>query len=220
MALSYPLTMPTEVMQTTDFQIVAVTAMNTLRSGKAFGTEIAPAYWHCSMETEILTVAEHDAWDAFFDGLRGGLYSCLLYDTARRFPKAYTTFSGLVIAGGSTPFTGAGALETITNPQEIIVEDLPNGFVLKRGDNFGVVHDNGDGTFAYSLHRISLDATANSSGVVTLDFQPPLSSTFATSDTVNFTKALGEFIVDPTSINRQRQSLPQTVTFAADQRVM
>jgi len=215
MALTYPLQMPTEYMQKTDFQLVDVVSVNRLRGGKALGTIMAPFYWAASMTTEKLTVRDHGRWDAFFDGLRGGTKSCLLYDTARIVPKSYTVNTTMSRAGGGA-FDWTAPVTNFTDPRTVTMTTLPASFQLLCGDYVSFVKAG-----KYSLHRIVEDKAANGAGQMTeLCFEPSISDTFLTGSTANFLRPKGEFILDGGSINRQREDLPVPVSFKATSRVV
>jgi hypothetical protein len=216
MLVTYPQTIPHELMSWTDFKIIPVTTSNVLWSGASLGTEVSPAYWKASLESVILTIEEHGEWDAFFDACRGDTQYFLMYDPARKMPRKYRTFNGLVKAGTSTPFTGTAIdVSAITDPRDVTMLGFPASFQLRKGDNIGFVQNG-----RYSLHRLTVDATASLIGLMRVGFEPPLNtSLFTTSATAEIVRAKGEFILENGSEpDRVRRADLGPISFKAVQR--
>jgi hypothetical protein len=198
MALSYPLNLPFDRFVSTRFQIVPMVA-KTRTGAASFAREIGPAYWVAEISTPPHTPEELYRWLAFFDALRGGAKSFLLYDGGRLAPLAHPTH------------TGTASLSVITNPRQVSISGLPGGFSLAAGDYLGFERSG-----RYSLHRVVQDSVASGGGVAAVSFEPPLSSHFVTGSLVRLNKPKGEFVLD--SHDATRGLLPSSVSFSATSR--
>lgn len=176
---------------------------NELVSGAGYSDEIAPPYWDVRIESSLLTrrTARYADWTSFIDNLRGSKRTALLYDSDLQYPQGYANFAGLVRhAGGS--FDGTAPIDVRTSQYEFDLSTLPDNFVLTRGDYVSFVKTGSPSR--YFLCRLQADAVANGLGTVTIRVEPKVPALFDDTCSVNFYRALGEFILVPGSVSRSR----------------
>lgn len=142
-------------------------------------------FWVATYAAGKLTTAEVATFDAFnMLASDGGVFAG--YDPQRPRPIAYqgdTPLSGVKAGGGA--FVGDALLQSITNSLTIVVNGLPAGFQLSKGDYVEVRKS----PLVRSLHRIMAPATASGAGVVSLSIRFALDTqTFAAGNTVHFEK--------------------------------
>lgn len=197
-----------------NFEIVVPRTANRLRSGALKGIKLGAAFWRASISIPNLTNDEKDPWRAFFDHINDEGAVALLHDPARPFPKAYSSFAGLLNVN-SEPFDdGLAKVFSITNVRKLTVYQLPSLFELKQGDYVEIRR----GERKY-LHRISADATATAGGVVSIQVRPPMVQTIAPDDVVCFKKAKGEFVINSGSISGMETDISATpISFSATSR--
>jgi hypothetical protein len=108
----------------------------------------------------------------------------LAYHPLRPRPVTYgsAALSGTKAVGGA--FNGDAGINDLTDRLEPVIDGLPDAFVLKAGD----LVEFRKSTTERSLHLITADATANSSGVVTLTLSTPVPTGFTDSHTAHFEK--------------------------------
>jgi hypothetical protein len=177
------------------FEIVGGRSNNQLRSGKVRGYRFASSFWSASFTTPNLTNDEKDAWRAFFDQLNDEGAIALLSDPQRLYPKAYSSFMGM-LSVTTDPFDdGLAQIFSVEDVRNLTIYELPSLFELKQGDYIEVRH----GSRKY-LHRIANDVTASAGGVAALKVRPPLLQSIEAGDTVCFKDPAGEFIVQQSSI--------------------
>ena len=169
MALVYPLALPTRPgLKLCDFRISRRQAVARPGSGAVQSLELADPLWAVNAETAVLKPAERGVWRAFFDALRGGSKTFLMYDTSRPYPLAYAEgFAGLVIAGTATPYVGAGLLTNVSGTT-LTISQLPTGFVISPGDYVGVPTATPRAVFRASVNG----AIASNLGVAVVDVEP------------------------------------------------
>lgn len=176
---------------------------------QSFGTP----YWTADFQTIWLEDQDYGLFDAFImkASSRGSFF--LGYDIFRPRPIAMNTGSPLdgVKAGGSA-FNGDAVLQSITNSRQQVISGLPAGFVLSPGD---YVEYRMSAT-QRSLHRIVEPATANVSGVVTLNVMFGLDTqNFTTAATVHFEKPSTVMMIDPGSVSAPKSWGSRTASFSA-----
>ncbi|MCW5722445.1 MAG: hypothetical protein KIS86_15000 [Devosia sp.] len=199
MTLTYPLSLPYSRFVSSRFRLVPIVARNRVGSGASFAREIAPAYWQADLRTVPHNETEFGRWMAFFDALRGGSKSCLLFDPHRCFPIRHSGF------------TGTGTLAAISSIRQVSVSGLPGGFVLTAGDYIGFERGG-----RYSLHRVVQDSTAIG-GMVSVAIEPPLPPHFVAGSLVRLNRPVGEFMID--SFDGERRAGKKPVSFSATSRV-
>lgn len=205
-AYTFPRDMPLRAdgvhpFQALSFDIEYVQAKAATRGSLAQVANLAPDYWVMEFNAHPLSEREGMQYHAWLQSLRGGSRLFKAWHPLLKFPQAYSEagWSGLVIAGGATPFAGLGALTDITSGRdEITVGALPASFELLTGDMLSIPMPGSQ----RSLHRIMADATASSGGNVTLRVEPtiPLGIEESPSPEVLFEKPYCLAVVDAATI--------------------
>ncbi|MCJ8053896.1 hypothetical protein MUU55_11400 [Shinella curvata] len=170
-------------------------------------------YWRASFKTVPLEEVEYGRFDAFVmeSGPRGSPF--IGYDLSRPRPIAHDEgkpLSGTKAGGGA--FDGRAVLDTITDSRNVVVSGLPAGFKLSAGDyvEFRMT------LLTRSLHRITADATANSSGVVSLRIMFGLDTqNFNTAAVVDFEKPATVMMIDPGSVQAPKSWGDRSGSFSA-----
>lgn len=170
--------------------------------------------WLGSWTTPPLSRDDKQVWEAWKDSLRGGMNQFYGYDPMQLYPKNYPTgFAGLVIAGGSTPFTGLAVDVTATTTTTIALGQLPASFAFKVGDLVGLVQSTNR-----QLHRVLEDVTANGSGVATITVEPTVNTTlFTASATLNLVKPVIKMVLDQESWSNDNDLQASPISFKATQ---
>ncbi len=209
MSITFPRTLPTGI-RGADFDLKYYTESS---GGGAPVIESRPAVWMAKYETRPLNALQLRTWRAWWNSLRGGVNLFYAYDPKFPYPYNYPSgFTGLVRAGGSTPFDGTAATSSPA-ATTLTVTTLPNAFVLTAGDYIGLQKGN-----YRSLHRILESATANSSGVVALTVEPPIETVyFNGSVTVNFDRPVVKMRIDPKSWTNPTGLEDESLSFSAEQ---
>lgn len=155
-------------------------------------------YWIASYQTVHVTYEDFGLMDAFrmqMDG--GGVFRA--YDPMRARPIAHDKHDGKPLSGTKASggaFNGQAALVEIISATKVRVGGLPAGFQMSVGDYLSFIM----ATLVVSLHRVTVAAAADSSGVVTLDILHPLDTQhFTTASVVHFEKPFCLMQVDPAS---------------------
>lgn len=203
-----PFILPTSEFADGHVEPAVSVATNRLRSGAVKSRVFGAPHFTAKMQTMPLEKADLGQWDGFFANLRGGSRICLIWDPRRSYPVSYENFVGLTRHGGGA-FDGTAALSSITSVRELVISTLPSDFLLRSGDWIGFI-ENG----RYGLVQVAKDVSAQD-GVATVYIEPGLASIFTTAAIVNFYRPLGEFLVDPSSINIGSSAGPQQVSFSA-----
>lgn len=182
------------------------------RSGELLRIEIADAFWDLSLtfvRQKMENVVRTYAW---WDSMQGGQNSFLCHDFSRPRPQTYRT-AGLPATkalGGA--FNGTCDVDAVT-AYTVTLSGLPASLVLLEGDYIGLVQDG-----HYGLHRVTVDATANGSGVVTVDVVPPVNTNlFDAAATAQLEKPVAEFV--PVDIEGTPSVEAATVTITGVQKI-
>lgn len=219
MAITFPRPFPVvgKLFSDCDFNLQRFDAINHLDSGASQVLNTVDPRWHGDWTTAPVDRATAQIWKAWKDSLRGGSRHFLGYDAERPYPKNYPTgFAGLIIAGGSTPFTGLAVNVTALTTVSIALDSLPASFVFKAGDMVEIDQSTNKG-----LHTILEDVTANGSGVATLTVEPfVLTNVFDASATVNLVKPSCIMILDHDTWSAPRGIEAAPITFSAVQKLV
>lgn len=201
MTVTYPLAMPQSGISQSEFSLITNDAINEQASGAVVAEQIAPEYWDVSLATSALMrrSARLRAWTTFLMNLRGAKKVALLYDPDQPYPQAYTTFAGIVRAGGSVPFDGTADVDTRVNARKFDISNLPASFQLYASDYCGFVKSG-----RYYLTRLAEDVVSGLTGNATITVEPALPDFFDAASTINLLRPYGEFIITPGSISRPR----------------
>lgn len=179
-----------------DMRPVNTRVANTMLDRATETADFGTPYWRLfNAQSNHLEPDQIDEAEAFLTAASKGGNVFVCHDVFRPRPRAYgsTPLSGTKAGGGA--FDGSAELTTVTSSTEIVVSGLPAGFALNRGC---LVEVNKSSTVR-SLHRVMADATANGSGVVTLNIDFPLDTgVFTTANsTIQFEKPSCLMMVDP-----------------------
>lgn len=164
MALSYPLAAPT-VKGPSGVEFGALSAAGMSQSPITFEQQV---YVHpgmlLTMEVRLppMKRAAAEEWVAFLLALNGHEGTFLMGDTVNTSPRG--TWAGSPLVNGSHA----------ARARSIAMDGFTAGATVKAGDWFQV----GSGASTH-LHKIVQDATANGSGVATLEIWPSLRATLA-----------------------------------------
>lgn len=150
---------------------------------------LAPDLWVMEFSSHVMDFDEGQEYLAWLQSLRGGTRLFKAWHPLLEYPRAYvdTGWTGLVVAGGATPFAGTGSLLAIALQRDgVSIGGLPAGFELKIGDQLSLELPGG----SRSLHAVMEEATADIDGEVDLTIEPivPLSATLSPAPEVLFHK--------------------------------
>jgi hypothetical protein len=171
-----PITPPTSGAAQQQFDIERIDAMAPEAGQRIGGVQQGFPLWKLVWTLGNIGVDRTDAWQAFFDQIRGATRRFLAWDLRRPYPKAYasTGFAGMTRAGGgSFDGTATSWSETITadGDSEVTLHGLPAGFVLGAGDYIGFAWTASETSVAglpwHAPVRIVTGDVADGSGVAT-----------------------------------------------------
>ncbi len=141
---------------------------------------LGPPRWTLRLvQPEWLTLAEAGEWSALLMQLRGRVNVLAAWDPARPAPKG-TMRGSLTLAASAS--AGATSVSITGGAGQA-------GTTVKPGDWFQI----GAGLGTSQLVMCTVAATANGSGVVSLAFEPPLRTGFASATAVSWDKPLAYF---------------------------
>lgn len=168
------------------FTFVESVSLSRTGGGRAVAAiEYADPYLRARFVTLRLTLAQRHAWEAWKDGLRGGLRSFLAWDASRPEPLAYPEGVPAIKAG---TWNGKGTASAIGS-NLITAAGAPAGFKLSPGDHVGLVQAG-----RYGLFRVSAEAVAAAAIAVLVEPSIPL-SVFTPGATVVLYRPQAEFIL-------------------------
>lgn len=150
---------------------------------------------------------------AFVGKHGGGRSSVLLGHPLECLPAMYASFDGVTRAGGGG-FDGTADIFQIYDLYNIRAFNLPSNFDLRAGDRIGI-EENG----RYSLHMIANDALADAGGSVDIELTMPLPRARTTAAKIRFERPVGEFILEPNSLNEQAVGTSTVFSFNASSRL-
>lgn len=142
------------------------------RGGRVQVANVGPSLWKMEFASHVLDHIEAQEYLAWLQSLRGGARLFKAWHPMCAYPYWYRNGWGdLVHAGGSTPFSGSGELNSIgTQRDQITVTNLPNGFKLACGDMLSMPL----GASGRTLHRVMVPVTANGLGVAVIRIEPSI----------------------------------------------
>jgi hypothetical protein len=172
MALSYPLAFPTitQFEDTPSFKLSEALAINRSGAGAMETMELADPIWSGRWLVYIKREADRGLWTAWRMALIGGA-GFLGHDPGRPFPLAYGQGVLALLRHGGGAFDGTATLSSFT-ATTITLSNLPDLYRALPGDRVSLVRPGSQ----RSLHEVVETVTGNSSGVVTLNVQPPVPS--------------------------------------------
>lgn len=177
------------------------------RSGEVLRVEIADAFWTAEITFNPRFAADVVRLYTWYDSMQGGLGSFLAHDDARCRPLTYINTGLPATKAGGGAFDGSCDVDAVT-AYTITLSGLPDAFVFVEGDFVGLVQSG-----RYSLHRVTADATANGSGVVTVDVVPPVNmNVFDDDATAQVEKPVAEFIPTDIAGTPSVEAVPTTIS--------
>lgn len=213
-----PITPPTSGAAQQQFDIERVDAMAPEAGQRIGGVQQGFPLWKLVWTLGNIGVDRTDAWQAFFDQVRGATRRFLAWDLRRPYPKAYalTGFAGMTRAGGgSFDGTATSWSETITadGDSEVTLHDLPAGFVLVPGDYIGFTWEAAEASVAgldwHAPVRVVIGDVADGSGDVTVTSEPPIPAAVPSDATayLDHPKAVMALVIDQSKLNAVDRSL-------------
>lgn len=175
------------VLNESTFTFVDQVSLSRSQGGKAVAVvEYGDSYLRTRFTTLRLYLHQRHAWEAWKDGLRGGLNSFLAWDASRPEPLAYPNGVPEIKAG---TWDGKGTVSAIA-ANLITAAGAPEGFKVSAGDHLGLVQSG-----RYGLYRVAADATAGEA-TIAVPVEPviPL-NIFSSAATVVFWRPQAEFIL-------------------------
>ncbi|RVE84775.1 hypothetical protein [Sinorhizobium meliloti] len=208
-----PILLPTLPWRDCQFDPINPTDVSMMEGRRSEEQAAGTPFWKAQYTTNWMTPAFYGLFDAFVmkSSSRGAPF--LGYDLFRPRPIAHNNgkpLSGTKAGGGA--FNGGAVLQSITNSRTIVVSGLPAGFKLSSGDYVELRKS----VLIRSLHRIVENATANTSGVVTLSIMFGLDTQhFTTSATVHLEKPSCVMSIDPGSVAAPKSWAGREASFSA-----
>lgn len=228
MAITYPRALPAElrIQRSNFYPVYGTSGPEYTRGGGVQNIEHSDPYWVCEIESSEVRASDAVALRTWLDTLRGGMKTFLAHDQARPRPAAYANDSAVTSLTRATvggAFNGTFELTTITAYALRTASaslTLPNGFQLRVGDYISVVQNN-----RYSLHRVTEDVQATAGGQMNasnreIAIEPWIkTSLFTAGATANILRPLGEFFLDPESVQVDPNPRLTSISFKGKSKV-
>lgn len=215
----YPLPMPnTGIASVEQFELIHADAVNVLRGGLSFGTQIGPPHWAVSMTTSNLKAdtERRRLWRRFITALRGSKKLALLYDPDQPYPQAYGSATTSLLRVGGGAFDGTADVRTRIDQRTFDFEGFPANFELLATDYVSFMKNG-----RYYLTSVVNDVTGLADGrVMGVSVEPEVPELFDAFATIMVVKAYGEFILEPGSIRAPKGLEGGTISFTAKSRAM
>lgn len=170
-------------------------------AGNVWETRDADPYWQGRGTTGKLNFDRLQDWDGFMLDAILNRRVFEFIDPIYRFPSHYR---GGVLPGG---FSGTGQVASLLDPLVPLVQGLPVGLVLKRGDRIGFadIHNK-------TCHVITSSLTVTSNTVQPIPVVPPvLPNVFAPGDDVVLVDPVLRLNIEPNSWSAPRLARQDTV---------
>lgn len=165
-------------------------------AGNVWETRDADAYWQGRGTTGKLNFDRLQDWDGFM--LEAMLNRTVIefIDPIYHIPAHYR---GAVLPGG---FSGIGQVVNLTDPLNPVVQGLPVGMILKRGDRVGFADSNNK-----TCHVLSAAVTVSSNTAQALPVVPPvLANVFGPGDDVVLLNPVLRLNIEPNSWSVPRRA--------------
>ena len=134
------------------------------------------------------TYAERAKVEGFLAGFEGRANRVYLYDFANPVPKGTINLTGCTVSTAAAIFA-----------KQLVIAGAGAGKTLLMGDWFQVTSAGSN-----QLVKVTTDATANGSGVITVNFVPPLRFPVVVGATITTNKPVAPFYLDSDDINSPR----------------
>lgn len=224
MPITYPRTIHPDLLpRESKFEFVHQTTQSSLKSGAALVNDFADGYWMFQIQTRPISQSKVSEIIAWWESLRGGIYSFFAYDF--KYPDLATYFNGAVtslLRFGGGAFNGISVVAALT-PTTITIgavgSYLPTTIQFKAGDKIGLYTAPAATPTRYFVYRVAEDAVAVN-GVVTLTLTNPVhTNIFSVGSLVNVVKPVCEFIPDPESWDFKQELTNSPISFIARSRI-
>lgn len=173
MALTFPLALSAAALAVNDCDFELDDAnVDAPTWGRLYqSVNVGRRIWRQRYVTRPLREEEALALVADLRATRGGARTIRAQDPARRFCIAYPGgYGGMTKAIGGA-FTGVAKLQAVAGTLDAVtLNELPNGFQLKKGDHLSFEFGSG----RQALHSVVEAGTANASGIATVGVEPTL----------------------------------------------
>ncbi len=215
MTITYPRDLPSNRIASARMRLTRRVARAPLRGGGTQAVEVGSPVWAVDYETAALSRAQAGVWESWLDTLRGGTQLFKARDPRRSYALRYPAgYGGLVVAGGSTPFSGSGTLSAVGGGgATATLGGLPSAFEISVGDQLSVAYAG-----RQHFHRVSEAVTADGSGAATVSVEPLVLPGYATGESVLLLRPWFLAVVDESSIDVSSDINGRTqVRFSASQ---
>ena len=182
-APSYPLTLPSApAFQKARWSLKRVTAVSESPfTGQQQVYDYGYAPWTATLSLPPMLRADAANWEAFMMKLHGRVGTFLLFDPDAKAPQGGVTTSATL--------EGAVAIGDFTIGIDTNNANMTN--VFKAGDYIQI-----GSAAAAKLYMIVDNANSNSSGVATVNIEPPIKVAASDGAAVDYTSAVGVFRMD------------------------
>lgn len=175
MALSFPLVMPANGVDSMSFQLSRRDLMSPELGGAVGGVTLGFPRWRMTVTLANADSDELDEWQAFVDALRGPQRPFLARDLTRPYGKAYPQgYAGMTRATGGAFDGTAGGWSVLGDRSLFNINSLPAGLIVSKRD-YVVLRWDTAGEPRRSLHRYCEAGAANGSGnFLNRSIEPPV----------------------------------------------
>lgn len=187
--------------------------VNRHPDGTSRGRQFGVGYWHANIALAQMDRKALGQWEAFLLKYGSAKEVVRLFQPNQCRPVAYKSFDGVNIAGGGA-FDGRANLFTRTDAFNVTVDQCPSLFELTASDWVGFEIDG-----RFSLHRVMGDVIGGAGGVVSIEVFPAIPARFVAGSIVHFEKPMGEFLIEPGSIQKSRVGRKTALRFSATSQV-
>lgn len=176
MTISYPLTLPSGGVASQSFEISRVDYASPEVGGRIGSVQAGFPRWRMSLQLDVMSRDERDAWRAFLDLLDGSARTFYASDYLRPYPADYLAgFAGMTRATGGAAFPSDGACSSwgVNADRDLLtLGGLPANMTFKAGDLVGFRWS----TSKRTVVRAMAAAQASTNGIVDLPIRPALPS--------------------------------------------
>lgn len=181
-----------------------------LGNGQIIVANLAPRYWMADISLINMPQADAMQVQALIEAMDGGLEDFYLYDPRCAYPQSDPDGSGLD--------TYVPRIKTLqSNNKEMVIKQLPVGYVLKAGDM--MAFDYGSSGEYRALHRFVRTVTANGSGESLVELRPHIAPGAAVEAAITLIKPAARMKIIPGSFEEgeARQMMTTGISFKARQ---
>jgi|GEM_PF-1718212 len=186
MTITFPRNLPTVKLKCDECDYTVIGQEAATLGGQDTVMETAVPVWFAKYSTPLLRGADLRAMEAWLSSIKSPPQYFWARDTRARYPRAYQGGFGSMLRPNGTAFDGTCVLSSVgIDSVSLGLSSLPAGFILGEGDLLSFSWDGGRQAF----HRIiSPAASANTSGLLTVEVRPLLRSGYSSGVTVRLDK--------------------------------